>query len=59
VPPEAAAHVGDRRREDAEGAAAVGMAAVLLDRAAERSHPVEPASAVIRSLAELPRVLPP
>lgn len=59
VPPEAAAHVGDRRREDAEGAAAVGMAAVLLDRAAERSHPVEPATAVIRSLAELPRVLPP
>ena len=59
VPPEAAAHVGDRRREDAEGAAAVGMAAVFLDRAAERSHPVEPATAVIRSLAELPRVLPP
>jgi putative hydrolase of the HAD superfamily len=59
VPPEAAAHVGDRRREDAEGAAAVGMAAVLLDRGSERSHPVEPATAVIRSLEELPRVLPP
>jgi REG-2-like HAD superfamily hydrolase len=58
APPEAAAHVGDRLREDAEGAAAVGMAAVLLDRRGDRPRPAEPASAVIRSLAELPATLP-
>lgn len=55
--PEEAAHVGDRRREDVEGAAALGMTAVLLDRRGETAAPPEPASAVVHSLAELPALL--
>jgi hypothetical protein len=35
------------------------MAAILLDRRGGRGRPPEPASAVIRSLEELPRTLPP
>lgn len=59
VAPEDAAHVGDRRREDVEGAAALGMTAVLLDRKAEVAAPPEPAAAVVSSLAALPDLLAP
>lgn len=53
VAPEGALHVGDRLREDVEGAAALGMRAILLDRKGELEAPPEPASAVIHGLAEL------
>lgn len=59
VAPEDAAHVGDRRREDVEGAAALGMTAVLLDRGGEVAEPPEPAAAVVCSLAALPDLLAP
>lgn len=49
---EQALHVGDRRRLDVEGAAALGMRAVLLDRRSAGGDP-----RVIVSLAELARVL--
>lgn len=57
VAPEQAAHVGDGQRQDVEGAAALGMAAILLDRSGGTTTPPEPASAVIRSLDELPDLL--
>lgn len=65
VEAEAAAHVGDRLRDDVEGAAALGMRAIWLDRAGagsgsgtgEPPKRPEPASAVVRSLAELPAAL--
>lgn len=57
VGPGEAVHVGDRRREDVEGAAAVGMRAVLLDRRGTAEGVPEPASAVVRSLAELPALV--
>ncbi|MFP3941036.1 MAG: HAD-IA family hydrolase [Thermoanaerobaculia bacterium] len=52
-----ALHVGDRLKEDVEGAVALGMRGVLLDRAGEVREPPEPAVAVIQSLEELPAVL--
>lgn len=50
-----AVHVGDRLKEDVEGAANVGMRAILLDRHGRQADDEipEPATAVIRSLAEL------
>ncbi len=57
VAPEEAAHVGDRQREDVEGAAALGMAAILLDRSGGTPAPPEPATAVVRSLTEVPDLL--
>lgn len=59
APPERVAHVGDRRREDVEGALAVGMHPVLLDRSGAARGPGRGASEtaaelVIASLAELP-----
>ncbi len=47
VSPERVLHVGDRQREDVEGALAVGMRAVLLDRSERAS------GAHIRSLSDL------
>lgn len=57
VSPEESAHVGDRQREDVEGAAALGMRAILLDRKGGTVSPPEPAAGVIRSLADLPALL--
>lgn len=54
TPPEEAAHVGDRVKEDVEGAAALGMQAILLDRKGKHDHPPEPATTLIHSLADLP-----
>ena len=58
-----AAHVGDRPRDDVEGALALGMTAVLLDRrgrytAAGAEEEAQAADAVIASLDELPDGLP-
>jgi putative hydrolase of the HAD superfamily len=50
-----AVHVGDRPKEDVEGAVAVGMFGVLIDRAS--AHGPGDADAVIRSLEELPPIL--
>lgn len=50
-----AIHVGDRPREDVEGAVAVGMLGVLVDRPCV--HEEGAADAVIRSLDELPPAL--
>lgn len=55
--PDEALHVGDRLREDVEGAVALGMRGVLLDRGGELPEVPEPATAVIRSLEELPPLL--
>jgi REG-2-like HAD superfamily hydrolase len=52
--PEETLHVGDRPREDVEGAQSARIAAVLLDR--DGAHP-EFRGARIASLAELPRLL--
>ena len=52
-----AIHVGDRLKEDVEGAVALGMRGVLLDRAGELREAPEPAAAVVRSLEELPGLL--
>ena len=53
--PEEVAHVGDRRKEDVEGAANAGFRAVLLDREGrhEDGEVPEPANAVVRSLTDL------
>jgi putative hydrolase of the HAD superfamily len=53
--PEGIIHVGDRLKEDVEGAANVGMRAVLIDRRGRHGDDEvpEPATGVIRSLAEL------
>lgn len=63
VRPEEAVHVGDNPRDDVEGAQAVGMRGVLLDRL-ERFAPVLPGShpkqedpLVIRTLLDLPDLL--
>ncbi len=58
VDPARTAHVGDRRREDVEGALALGMRAILLDRRdggrPARRRALQPsADAVIASLSEL------
>jgi putative hydrolase of the HAD superfamily len=50
-----AIHVGDRLREDVEGAVAVGMQGVLVDRRGE--HDTGEADAVIGSLDELPELI--
>lgn len=55
--PGEAVHVGDRLREDVEGAVALGMRGVLLDRGGQLPEVPEPATAVIRSLEELPALL--
>jgi putative hydrolase of the HAD superfamily len=52
--PEETAHVGDRLREDVEGAAALGMQAILLDRQARTRKLPEPATALIHTLEDLP-----
>ncbi|WP_447972621.1 HAD-IA family hydrolase [Nitrospira sp. Kam-Ns4a] len=60
VDPDEAVHVGDSLHEDAEGALAAGMTAVLVDperRAAPPSPPGGPAILGIRSLEELPALL--
>jgi REG-2-like HAD superfamily hydrolase len=54
VDPEAAVHVGDSYPEDVEGAQAVGIQAILVDRPGHRRVPYRP---IIQSLAELPAVL--
>lgn len=51
--PQQAVHVGDRPRDDIEGALAVGMQGVLLDRLDRHADPPG-ARARITSLAELP-----
>lgn len=60
TPPERIAHVGDRRREDVEGALALGMRAIFLDRKSSSRPPIRKPSpsaarpdAVIASLCEL------
>ena len=53
VPASAAVHVGDRPREDVEGALAAGIEPILLDRAGAAPAPA-PGVRVIGSLAELP-----
>lgn len=53
VPPTAAIHVGDSRRNDAEGAAALGIRAVLVHRAAAPADPIDGAPfEVVASLDE-------
>lgn len=54
VPPERVAHVGDSLRDDIEGAAALGIWGILVDRAGTTAGAYEPR---ISSLTELPRVL--
>lgn len=56
--PEETAHVGDHLQEDVEGAAALGMRAILLDRHGQIEEPPEPATAVIQTLEDLPASLP-
>lgn len=51
--PERTAHVGDRLKEDVEGAAALGMQAILLDRKGELHAPPDPATSLIHGLDEL------
>ncbi|MBX5492514.1 MAG: HAD-IA family hydrolase [Chloroflexi bacterium] len=54
VSPSAAIHVGDSYAEDIEGARAVGIAGVLIDRKRHGRVPYRP---TIHSLAELPALL--
>jgi len=54
APAEQVVHVGDKLREDVEGAASVGISAVLLDRAGDPSIEYQPR---VSSLAELPDLL--
>jgi putative hydrolase of the HAD superfamily len=54
VPPEDVVHVGDKMREDVEGATAVGISAILLDRTGSLETAHRPR---ITSLHELPEVL--
>lgn len=56
VVPPAALHVGDRLREDVEGAAAAGLVAVLLDRAGQRPS-LPPGVRALASLADLPALV--
>jgi putative hydrolase of the HAD superfamily len=53
-PPERVLHVGDKLREDVEGAAAVGIRAILIDRNGAALGEYEPR---ISSLGELPGLL--
>jgi FMN phosphatase YigB (HAD superfamily) len=58
VPPERAAHVGDRRRTDVGGAVAIGMTAVRYNGVYEDEAIRAPeADIVVNHLAELPRLL--
>jgi putative hydrolase of the HAD superfamily len=58
IPPERAAHVGDRRRTDVSGAAAIGMTPVRYNAVYEDdSIPAPEGEIVVGDLAELPRVL--
>jgi putative hydrolase of the HAD superfamily len=58
VPPECAAHVGDRRRTDVGGAIAVGMTAVRYNGVYEDEDTRAPdADIVLSELAELPLLL--
>ena len=58
VPPERAAHVGDRRRTDVSGAVAMGMTAVRYNGVYEDEAIRAPeANIVLGNLAELPAVL--
>jgi len=54
APPERVLHVGDKLREDVEGATQVGISAVLLDRQGTMSTEYRPR---ISTLTELPGVL--
>jgi putative hydrolase of the HAD superfamily len=53
-PPDQVVHVGDSLRDDVQGAAAVGIHGILLDRSGASATDYEPR---IRSLAELDEVL--
>jgi putative hydrolase of the HAD superfamily len=55
VEPAEALHVGDSPAEDAEGARAAGLAAVLIDRAGR--HAERPGVARIDSLTALPGMI--
>lgn len=62
VGPHEAVHVGDNRRDDVDGAEAVGIRAILIDRrrggaAYFGPTPEEPASIVVSSLIEIPALL--
>jgi putative hydrolase of the HAD superfamily len=57
VDPEEALHVGDSLRDDAEGAAKVGLRALLLDRTSRLSDPLPPGVSRITSLEEIPALL--
>ncbi len=54
VPANQVIHVGDKLREDVEGAASVGIRAVLLDRSARSTDQYEPR---IQTLTDLPAIL--
>jgi len=54
VPPDRVLHVGDKLREDVDGAAQAGIRTVLIDRAESLETDYEPR---IRSLLELPSLL--
>jgi putative hydrolase of the HAD superfamily len=56
-PPERALHVGDSLTKDVAGAAAAGVAAVLLDRDGKSPRDAGGAVARIESLAELPALI--
>src|SRR5581483_7520429 len=53
-PAERVLHVGDKLREDVEGAASVGIRAILVDRNGRGSNDYEPR---ISSLDELPALI--
>jgi HAD superfamily hydrolase (TIGR01549 family) len=57
VPPERAAHVGDIRRTDIQGARGIGMRTVRFAGVNDDQTDLPDADAVIRSYAELPGVL--
>ncbi len=57
VDPEEALHVGDSLRDDAEGAARVGLRALLLDRTSRVSASLPPGVSRITSLEEIPALL--
>jgi putative hydrolase of the HAD superfamily len=55
--PQTTVHVGDRLREDVDGAHAVGMRAVRLREHHDDPDPDRRADAVLDRLADLPRLL--
>ncbi len=62
VAPEEAIHVGDNIRDDVEGAEAVGIRGILIDRTGARAAyfgpaPDRPPPIVVRSLLEIPDLL--